>query len=50
MLVRRWSGTGLGIFLNTSVLHVSIPPGAGMVSPFAAAVQGTQCHPSATTA
>jgi hypothetical protein len=42
-------GFGLGIFLNTLVCHVSIPPGASTVGPFAAAFPGTQCQPSATT-
>jgi hypothetical protein len=48
MLVMWWNGIGLGIFLKTSVLYVSIPPGAGTVRPLAAAVPGTHCHHNPT--
>jgi len=46
MLVMWWDH----IFLNTSVLHVGVPPGAGTVRTFSAAVAGTHCHHSAATA
>lgn len=48
MLVMWWSGIGLGVLLNTQ-FYIGIPPGAGTVRPFAAAVSGTHCHHSVTT-